>query len=284
MTNRQATSSGSLYVVATPIGNLEDISLRALNILKSVDFIIAEDTRHSGALLSHFAIKKPLTSLHAFNEETKSRQIIALLAQGQSAALISDAGTPLISDPGFSLVKWAREEEISVIPIPGACAFITALSASGIPCDHFTFAGFMPAKRSARREKLKQLSASTPHTLVFYESTHRILAFIHDIGEIFGEDCDIMLAKELTKTYERFVYGHEKDILLWLNSEPAHQKGEFVVIIPPRQEKTQSREQESTLMLLLKELPLKQAVKITAEITGANKNELYKQALALQLK
>ncbi|KTD14042.1 16S rRNA (cytidine(1402)-2'-O)-methyltransferase [Legionella israelensis] len=279
MTNLQSINSGSLYIVATPIGNLDDISLRALSVLKSVDFIIAEDTRHSQTLLQHFGIKKPLTSLHAFNETQKSQQLLISLEKGQSAALISDAGTPLISDPGFPLVRLAKKHHILVTPIPGPCALISALSAAGIPCDSFTFTGFLPAKQTARIEKLKQLS-SINHTLIFYESSHRIKASVKDMGEVFGENCEMVLAKELTKTHERFVDGQSKDILCWLEADPAHQKGEFVIIIAPREEK--AREYETILRRLMNELPLRKAVDLTSQITLVNKNEIYKTALKMQ--
>lgn len=281
MTKRQSTDSASLYIVATPIGHLDDISLRALNTLKSVDFIIAEDTRHSGTLLTRLGIKKPLTSLHAFNESSKTDKLIDQLLNGQSAALISDAGTPLISDPGYPLVKAAREKGIQVIPIPGACAFVTALSAAGIPCDVFTFAGFLPAKQSARLQKLKDLSQAH-HTVVLYESTHRILPCIEDIMVVFGEDTPLVLAKELTKSYETFISGTGAELLSWLSSEPARQKGEFVLIISPKAEEQTKNDYQEILLTLMKELPLKQAVKLTSQITQENKNEIYQTALALQ--
>ena len=194
MTDRSATTAGILYIVATPIGNREDITLRAISTLQSVDFILAEDTRHSGQLLSHFNIKKPLISLHAHNEASKNDHIIDLLNKGQSCALISDAGTPLISDPGFLLVRAARNLNINVVPIPGASALITALSAAGVAADTFTFSGFLPAKHLNRVEKLKSL-ANIKHTLIFYESTHRIIESIEDIALVFGEECELLLAK-----------------------------------------------------------------------------------------
>ncbi len=281
MTNRQAIHSASLYIVATPIGNLDDISLRALNILKSVDFIIAEDTRHSGTLLQHLGIKKPLTSLHSFNESEKSSHLIKTLLEGKSAALISDAGTPLISDPGYPLVKAARKEGIAVSPIPGACALIAALSAAGIPCDTFTFAGFLPAKQSARLARLKALSIN-PHTIILYESTHRIINCIKDIIEVFGVAAELVMAKELTKSYEKFVSGTGAEIINWLTSDAAHQKGEFVVMITARPESDKKEDYEEMLTILMNELPLKQAVKLTSLISKENKNEVYKTALQLQ--
>lgn len=279
MTNSLAT--GTLYIVATPIGNREDITHRALNVLKSVDFILAEDTRHSVQLLTSLGIKNNLDSLHAHNEKDKSQQIIERLLAGKSAALISDAGTPLISDPGYLLVKQARAHAIPVIPIPGACALITALCAAGVPCDSFLFLGFLPAKQNARKSKLSTLVAE-PHTLIFYESTHRILECLHDIAAIYGADCELVLAKELTKTFERFVNGTVSEVINWLLAESAHSKGEFVLIIPPRPIAAEPEQHEELLQVLLAELPLKQAVAIAAKLTTVNKNELYE--LALQLK
>lgn len=280
MTVTSATTSGTLYIVATPIGNRDDLSLRAIKVLNTVDTILAEDTRHSQPLLTALGIKKPLLAMHAHNEGFKSEKIISALLQGQTFALISDAGTPLISDPGYPLVKLAREHRISVIPIPGACALITALSAAGVSCDTFTFAGFLPAKQTARRQRLHTLSA-LKHTLVFYESTHRIIECMHDLGFVFGDHCEVVLAKELTKTFERFISGSYQEILTWLTQEPAHCKGEFVIIIPPRKEEENISHHESMLRVLLAELPLKQAVKLTSQLSGSNKNDLYKLALEL---
>lgn len=271
--------SGNLYIVATPIGNRDDISLRAIHILKTVDKILAEDTRHSKQLLLPLGITTPLTSLHAHNEADKSDELLSALKSGRSFALISDAGTPLISDPGFPLVKKARQLGISVIPIPGACALIAALSASGAPCDTFTFIGFLPAKTAARREKLASFR-TYEHTLVFYESTHRIIDCLSDIADILGSKCEIVLAKELTKTFETFRSGHCDAIQQWLTEDKARCKGEFVLIIPPRPHKPETNHQ-ALLSLLLAELPLKQAVKIACQLTGENKNELYKLALEL---
>jgi 16S rRNA (cytidine1402-2'-O)-methyltransferase len=279
-----ATTTGTLYIVATPIGNRDDISLRALKILESVDTILAEDTRHSMQLLTASGIKKPVVSLHAHNETQKSEAVVEWLGQGKNIALISDAGTPLISDPGYPLVKLARSGGISVVPIPGPCALITALSAAGVPCDAFSFFGFLPAKQTARRQKLESL-CTLPHTLVFYESTHRIMDSIEDISLVFGETCEWVLAKELTKTFERFVTGTGATIKAWLQADPNHCKGEFVLIIPPRdQEQEPHNDKIRLLTILLKELPLKQAVKIAAGFTNENKNELYKIALELQNK
>ena len=281
MTDTSARTAGTLYVVATPIGNREDISLRALNTLQSVDIILAEDTRHSLPLLNALGIKKPMLALHAHNEASKSEEIIARLLRGQSCALISDAGTPLISDPGFPLVHMARAQQIPVVPIPGACALISALSAAGIACDTFTFCGFLPAKQMARRHKLESLR-NVEHTLIFYESTHRILESIEDITHIFGEACEMVLAKELTKTFERFVTGTCLDVKNWLLVDNSHIKGEFVLMIPPRELPKETLAHEHILSILLEELPLKQAVSIACQLTEAPKNQLYQMALTMQ--
>ncbi|HAT6978837.1 TPA: 16S rRNA (cytidine(1402)-2'-O)-methyltransferase [Legionella pneumophila] len=281
MTNTLATDLGTLYIVATPIGNREDISFRALNTLKNVDLILAEDTRHSKQLLTSLGIKNNLSSLHAYNEANKSKEIIEKLLHGKSIALISDAGTPLISDPGFPLVKQAHEHHIPVVPVPGACALIAALSAAGVPCDSFAFLGFLPAKQSARRHELQSLR-SAPYTLVFYESTHRIIDSLNDIAEIYGQDCELVLAKEITKSFERFVSGKIREIIDWLLSDPGHTKGEFVLIFPPRSLNEELHSHEKLLKILLEELPLKQAVAIACKLTNANKNQIYEEALKLK--
>lgn len=281
MTATSARTPGTLYVVATPIGNREDITLRALNILKQVNMILAEDTRHSSSLLTSLGIKKPCISLHAHNEDNKSQQILLKLLEGMSFALISDAGTPLISDPGYPLIKLAQSQQIPVVPIPGACALIAALSAAGVACDVFTFSGFLPAKQTSRRQCLESLRA-IEHTLVFYESTHRILESIEDIAAVFGASCEVVLAKELTKTFERFIAGSCTDVILWLLEDKNHQKGEFVLIMPPRTPQKDTSTYEPLLTILLEELPLKQAVKLANKITDAPKNILYDMALQLQ--
>ncbi|PJD93396.1 MAG: 16S rRNA (cytidine(1402)-2'-O)-methyltransferase [Legionella sp.] len=278
MTEAQAT--GTLYIVATPIGNKEDISYRALKTLAAVDLILAEDTRHSLPLLTSLGIKKPLQSLHAHNEQEKSQQVLAALKQGKHIALISDAGTPLISDPGYPLVRQAREHNITITPIPGCCALITALSAAGVPCDTFTFCGFLPAKQQARQKQLQHLK-NIAHTLVFYESTHRIEDCINDIAFCFGEACELVLAKELTKTFEYFISGTPNEVQSWLQAEAGRKKGEFVVILTPRTIKEEQQE-ERILKLLLAELPLKQAVSLACQLTGMHKNTLYELALTIK--
>jgi 16S rRNA (cytidine1402-2'-O)-methyltransferase len=281
MTNSLATGIGTLYIVATPIGNRDDITLRALAILKSADLILAEDTRHSIPLLTSLGIKNNMSALHAHNESDKSKNIIEQLLTGKTIALISDAGTPLISDPGFPLVKLAREHEIPVVPIPGPCALITALSAAGVPCDSFLFLGFLPAKHNARKNKLEALKTE-PHTLIFYESTHRIIECLDDLNEIFGQDCQLVLAKELTKAFEHFISGTPVKVKNWLLAESGHIKGEFVLIIPPRPSPPDNHANKEILAVLLEVLSLKQAVSIACKITKANKNELYEMALKLK--
>lgn len=274
-------ATGTLYIVATPIGNRDDITLRALKVLASVDLILAEDTRHSLPLLTALGIKNHLSSLHAHNESEKSEHIIEQLQAGRSIALISDAGTPLINDPGYPLVKLAREHAIPVVPIPGACALITALCAAGVSCDSFAFLGFLPAKQQARKTKLIELK-NQPYTLVFYESTHRIVDCISDIASCYGTECEVVLAKELTKTFEHFISGTPDTIKEWLASDTARCKGEFVLIIPPRQHRIETDDKERILTVLLAELPLKQAVALACKLTQGHKNVLYD--LALQLK
>ena len=281
MDNTSATIAGTLYVVATPIGNLQDISARAITILKSVDAILAEDTRHSQQLLNALGINKQLTSLHAHNEIDKSQLIIEKLQNGQSFALISDAGTPLISDPGFILIRTARLMGITIVPIPGACAFIAALSVAGIPCDSFLFAGFLPAKQPARIKKL-QLLRQNEHTVILYESTHRLLDCIDDIIDVFGSDYCFFLAKEITKSFEHFLHTNALEIKSWLLAESARIKGEFVIILPAQAEPEQQSNDEQLLRVLLTELPVKQAVKLASSLSSTSKNDLYKLALQLQ--
>lgn len=273
------SETGTLYIVATPIGNRDDLSLRAIHTLKSVDSILAEDTRHSKQLLLPLGISTPLIALHAHNETDRSNDVITALQQGKSFALISDAGTPLISDPGFPLVRKARQMGIPVVPVPGACALIAALSASGVPCDSFTFIGFLPAKSMARCKILASLENSE-HTVVFYESTHRIKDCLVDIATVLGASRELVLAKELTKTFETFVAGTSVDIQQWLDADAARCKGEFVLILPAH-ETVEETNHEPLLSVLLEELPLKQAVKIACRLTGSAKNDLYQLALSL---
>lgn len=273
----------TLYIVATPIGNLDDITLRAINTLKQVDLIAAEDTRHSGLLLQHLAIKAKLFALHDHNEQEKSQLLIEKLKSGLSIALISDAGTPLINDPGYHLVKACRENNINVVPIPGACAAIAALSASGLPSDKFSYEGFLPAKTKARQDYLTTL-LDEPRTMIFYESTHRLLDTLQDMQTIWGSDKQIVLAKELTKTWETIVNFSIIDLINWLQEDSNRQKGEFVLIVEGNNKIDDAIDTKAinTLKLLLKELPLKKAAAITAEIYGLKKNQLYQLGLTFE--
>lgn len=273
----------ALYIVATPIGNLGDMSMRAIETLKSVDYIAAEDTRHSHKLLVHFGIDTPVFSLHEHNEANCSEKLLEkLLNKGQRIALISDAGTPLISDPGYRLVKKVRQHKIPVIPIPGPCALITALSASGLNCKQFIFEGFLPEKKIARQKKLDALRYET-RTLIFYEAPHRILDLIEDMLAIFGAQRRVVLARELTKTFETIHEGNLEALIVWLNNDKNQQRGEFVVLAEGNKESLQHSELEikRILQLLLDELPIKQAAALAAKITHEKKNKLYAQALAL---
>ncbi|OCG16824.1 16S rRNA (cytidine(1402)-2'-O)-methyltransferase [Gilliamella sp. App6-5] len=270
----------TLYIVATPIGNLDDITLRAINTLKSVDLIAAEDTRHSGLLLQHLGIKAKLFALHDHNEQDKANFLIEKLKSGLSIALISDAGTPLINDPGYHLVKACRDNGINVVPVPGACAAIAALSVAGLPSDKFTYEGFLPAKSKARQDCLIKL-LDEPRTMIFYESTHRLLDSLSDMQTIFGANKHIVLAKELTKTWETIVSFTVSQLIEWLNEDTNRQKGEFVLIVEGHAKTENDIDQKviSTLKLLQKELPLKKAAAITAEIYGLKKNQLYQIGL-----
>lgn len=273
----------TLYIVATPIGNLDDITLRAIDTLKRVDLIAAEDTRHSGLLLQHLGIKAKLFSLHDHNEQEKAHVLIEKLQSGLSIALVSDAGTPLINDPGYHLVKACRENDIKVVPIPGACAAIAALSVAGLPSDKFIYEGFLPAKSKARQDSLASL-ITEPRTMIFYESTHRILETLKDMQTIFGADKQIVLAKELTKTWETIVSFPVNELIDWLNQDASRQKGEFVLIVAGYTESNKDVDPKAinTLKLLQKELPLKKAAAITAEIYGLKKNQLYQIGLNLE--
>ena len=267
---------GSLFIVATPIGNLSDITLRALETLKDVDLIAAEDTRHSSKLLQHYNIKTPIISLHDYNETKRSQFILQKLQQGKNIALITDAGTPLISDPGYHLVKTIQENGLRVIPIPGACAAITALSASGLATNKFIFEGFLPAKSKQQLERLQELANKT-ETMIFYESPHRLLATINNMLIVFGQDRYIVIAKELTKTFET-IYGNTIfEAQNWLIAKPERQKGEFVILVKGSSKDIEiNPEVLRILELLSKHMSHKQAVALTSEITGANKNQLYK--------
>ena len=273
-----------LYVVSTPIGNLQDLTPRAIETLNRVDLIAAEDTRHSGRLMQHFAISTPMIALHDHNERQRAQSLVQKLSEGQSIALISDAGTPLISDPGYHLVSAVREAGYQVVPVVGPCALIAGLSVSGLATDRFSFYGFLPAKGSGRRQQLQLLERVT-HTQVFYESPHRIVATVDDIVSVMGADRRLVLARELTKTFETVYGAKASEVQAWLAADHNQQKGEFVVLLEgaePEQLQEIGPEEERILTLLLAELPIKKAATITASMTGHKKKALYDRALALQ--
>ncbi|MGY4826040.1 16S rRNA (cytidine(1402)-2'-O)-methyltransferase [Stutzerimonas chloritidismutans] len=273
---------GTLYVVATPIGNLEDISARALRVLREVSLIAAEDTRHSSRLLAHFGIQTPLAACHEHNEREEGGRFIGRLQGGEDVALISDAGTPLISDPGYHLVRQARAAGVAVVPVPGACALIAALSAAGLPSDRFIFEGFLPAKAAARCARLEALKEE-PRTLIFYEAPHRILESLGDFRDVLGGDRIAVLGRELTKTFETLKGLPLSELHAWVEADSNQQRGECVVLVEgwhaPLDERAVSAEALRVLDLLLAEMPLKRAAAIAADITGVRKNLLYQAAL-----
>lgn len=287
MTTSAAANSplGSLYVVATPIGNLDDISARALTILRSVALIAAEDTRHSARLMQHFGIGTPLAACHEHNERDQGGRFLARLLAGDDVALISDAGTPLISDPGYHLVRQARAAGVAVVPVPGACALIAALSAAGLPSDRFIFEGFLPAKAAGRRARLEQVREES-RTLIFYEAPHRILECLQDMQSVFGDERLALLARELTKTFETLKGLPLAELAAWVAADSNQQRGECVVLIAgwqaPEGDEAVSAEAMRVLNLLLAEMPLKRAAALAAEITGVRKNLLYQVALEQQ--
>lgn len=273
---------GKLYVVATPIGNLADISFRAVETLKQVDLIAAEDTRHVKMLLQHYGINNKLVSLHQHNEERASAGLLEKLREGLSIALVSDAGTPLLSDPGMPLVKAVKDAGLEVVPIPGPCALIAALSAAGLPVTQFSFEGFSPRTSSARKAFFSEKLLS-PTTWVFYESSHRILASLKDMAEILPPDRQIVIARELTKLHETIVKTSLANALELVEQNDNMRKGEFVVIVdgaaPDKNEQVISAEQEKILRVLLAECSIKTAVAMAVEITGVRKKLLYQAAL-----
>jgi 16S rRNA (cytidine1402-2'-O)-methyltransferase len=278
-------SNATLYVVATPIGNLEDMTPRAVRVLASVDLIAAEDTRHSAKLMRHFGIPVEMVALHEHNERNQALKLLDRLREGKSIALISDAGTPLISDPGYLLVRAAHAAGIAVVAVPGACAAIAALSVSGLPSDRFSFEGFLPARSAARRAALERLRTES-RTLIFYESPHRILECLSDMAEVFGAEREAAIARELTKQFETVRAGALAELLAWISRHDEQQKGEFVVLVrgAARAEEAteESAEAERVLSILLQELPVSQAADLAARLTGAAKNQLYRRALALR--
>ena len=272
-----------LYIVATPIGNLEDITLRAVETLKKVDLIAAEDTRHSQRLMNHLGVSTRLLSLHEHNEREKSQAIIDKVKDGQNIALVSDAGTPLISDPGYYLVKLAQEQGVKVVPIPGVSAVVTALSVSGLPSDRFVFEGFLPAK-SGNKQRVLELFKYESRTVIFYESPHRIVDTLESMLTVFGEKRRLVLARELTKTFET-IKGESLGLLCeWVKSDANQQRGEFVLLLEGATNRPEESvlDQNKMLALLIAELPIKKASKIVSDMTGANKKDLYQRALEMQ--
>jgi 16S rRNA (cytidine1402-2'-O)-methyltransferase len=277
-----AAQAGSLYIVSTPIGNLNDISHRALEVLTSVDLIAAEDTRHSAKLLSHFNITTPMIAYHDHSDEKQQQKILNSLTDGNAIALISDAGTPLISDPGYGLVKRVTDEGLRIIPVPGACALITALSVSGLATDRFVFEGFLPAKASARITTLEALAEET-RTVVFYETSHRIIDSLENMARVFGPDRIAVVARELTKTYETINRGKLGDLLEITQEDNNQTKGEFVILVngfkPIPTELNLDTQAQITMKVLLDELPIKQAAALAAKLTNFKKRDLYQWAL-----
>lgn len=272
----------SLYVVATPLGNLHDISFRALALLKTVGTVAAEDTRHSQRLLDAFGIRTKLLALHEHNEQSAAGQLIKLLEAGEHVALITDAGTPAVSDPGARAVARVQEAGFPVVPVPGACAAIAALSASGLADGAFHFHGFLPTRSAARRAQLEAMQG-IPGTLVFYEAPHRIAECLADLAQVFTEGRQIVVARELTKMFEQIARMPLAEAPTWLAADPNRSRGEFVLLVsaaPPTE--GVSAEAERVLKLLLNELPIKKAARMAAEITGAPKNALYELGLALR--
>ncbi|PJK11948.1 16S rRNA (cytidine(1402)-2'-O)-methyltransferase [Lysobacteraceae bacterium NML120232] len=273
-----SASSATLYVVATPIGNMGDFSPRAVETLRQVAAICAEDTRHSRPLMQQFGIDTPLLALHEHNEEALTEKLLTRLLAGESLALISDAGTPLVSDPGFRLVRAARKAGVRVSPVPGASALIAALSVAGLPSDRFVFEGFLPAKSGARRERLQALTGEA-RTMIFYESAHRIRDFLHDAGEILGASRPAVLARELTKLFETVLDGSLAEIAAQVDADANQEKGEFVVLIEGIADSAEAQLAEGLRIYraLLAHLPPSTAAKIAAELSGAPRKALYGQ-------
>lgn len=269
-------AAGTLHVVATPIGNLGDLSPRAQEVLRDVAAICAEDTRRSGQLLSHFGIATPLLALHEHNEEAIAERVVARLLRGESLALVSDAGTPLVSDPGYRLVRAARAAGVRVSPVPGACAAIAALSVAGLASDRFAFEGFLPAKAAARRERLRQLAAE-PRTLVFYESSHRIVETLEDLVSAFGAGRPAVLARELTKLFETVLDGGVAELLAAVRADDNQRRGEFVLVVEGAGDDADAQlaEGQRVYALLSAQLPPSAAARLAAEITGAPRKALY---------
>jgi 16S rRNA (cytidine1402-2'-O)-methyltransferase len=275
--------TGILYIVATPLGNLADITYRAVLVLRDVDLIAAEDTRHSLPLLRYYGIETPLISLHEHNEQARAVELTARLRAGESIAMISDAGTPLISDPGYRLVANARAAGLPVTPIPGPSAVIAALSTAGLPTNRFVFEGFLPPKAGARQRRLQELTAEM-RTLVFYEASHRIAASLNAMRDVLGRERRAVVARELTKTFENSHGDTLAALCDWINAEAKRRRGEFVVVVEGASEsphRAPSLDIRRLLSVLLTELPVKTAARLAADVTGDKKNVLYRLALKI---
>lgn len=279
-TNSCTVDVATLYIVPTPIGNLADITQRALDVLANVDLIAAEDTRHTSRLLTHFSISTRTFALHDHNEQQKADYLIEKLQGGTSIALVSDAGTPLISDPGYHLVNRCRQAGVKVVPLPGPCAVVTALSGAGLPSDRFSFEGFLPPKSKGRRDRFQEL-ANDERTMIFYESPHRIIDSLADMLAVLGPERQVVLARELTKTYETIHGAPLGELIDWLGEDSNRTRGEMVLLVAGHRAEKEDLPADAlrTLGLLVKELPLKKAAALTAEIHGVKKNALYKWGL-----
>jgi 16S rRNA (cytidine1402-2'-O)-methyltransferase len=273
--------AGTLYVVATPIGNLGDLSARARDTLQNCSLIAAEDTRHTGVLLKHFGIQTPQLSLHDNNERMRTVEIISHLSAGKSVALVSDAGTPAISDPGFELVRAAAAAGIDVVAVPGPCAAIAALSIGAQPTDRFCFEGFLPARGAARRQRLESL-AEEPRTLVFYEAPHRVRETLEDCAKVFGDSRPATVVREATKLHETTYRGSLQELSSAASKDADFSRGEIVLLIGGAPQVKLETDLDRVLRVLLAELPLKQAARLAAELSGVRDNEAYKRALQLK--
>tara|TARA_R110001599_G_scaffold7297_4_gene35928 strand:- start:631 stop:1470 length:840 start_codon:yes stop_codon:yes gene_type:complete len=272
----------AIYIVATPIGNLSDITIRGLEVLREVDIIAAEDTRHTKRLLEHHGISAKLIAYHEHNETEKSQYVVDLVLGGQSVALVSDAGTPLISDPGHTLVSVAKKAGVKVIPVPGPSAVIAALSASGLPCGKFIYEGFLPVKKKAKTDLL-ELFRYEPKTVVFYESPHRILNTLEVLAELFPGR-QLVIARELTKRFETIASGSTESLLSWTKADLNQQRGEFVLVLSgsPRLDDDELLNQEKLLARLVEYLPPKKAVQVVTEFYGGDKKALYDRAVSMR--
>lgn len=283
-TSNESYVDATLFVVATPIGNLKDITRRAVEILESVDWIAAEDTRHTKQLLQALGINQTLISLHEHNEASRSQQLLERLQKGEKGALVSDAGTPLINDPGYYLVKLLREQQVNVVPVPGPSAVITALSAAGLPTDRFSYEGFLPAKSNKRQLVLNGLKEDV-RTLVFYESPHRVQATLADMLTVFGDERTIVVARELTKKFEQFVSGSLAEVVEYFNDNTDKVRGEFVLMVGGAVEKEapELTEYDGLIEVLLKQnIHVKQISEIVADYTGLKKKPIYSRVLELK--